>query len=821
MADAADRTVGAGDDPSSLDRTAWSNARTTLAARWLLLATAFAPFLFVRGVYFPYVTSRALLFRLLVGLAGLVFLWQALVRDVEVGDGRDPLLWALIAWAGVGLLAAFFSPATHHALFGGMERMWGVTQWVHLLLFYFLARVYFGGAWWARFLRTTLLVSVAVGLYGLGQLVVAHGVGPWWSAPVLGSAPTNVASTLGNTGYLSIYGLVHVAVAGIVWARSGGGWRAFAALAAVVNAVSVVLGGSRAATVGAIAGVLLAAALWAWTAWRRGAVSGGRLAAGAGGVVLAVAAARGLGLLPPLAELPLVGRLAGLSEGTAVIRRRLLAWEAGWEGVLARPLTGWGVENFHLVFQRFGDPEFYRTGQPFNWDRAHNVLVGSLAGAGALGALAYGAFWVAAGDRVRRAWKDRALAPGPAALITLGVAGSFVYLLFWFEDHNSFFVLLALLAWARFETAGGPVLRLGAVREAGAARRRRLRVGVLGALVVAGGLHAVRTFEVARAARLVSLARNARSAEAAVERFETAGELDVPQHRDVAIQYADFVRRSGRGAYESLRRGRGGELFVRAVVGAETAVNRALHRTPGDGVLLLSRSYVGIGAYMGTRSAEAYDLAVESVEEAIRIAPDRLHYYLALASHQSAAGQPTEAIATLDRGIGRYAAFARLYRYRSRAHGEAGRPGPAYRDLRRSLWLEGEERGTDEIRRTAEAEAAAGRPSRAADLLADWAAARYYPGLWSELDRPDRRAFLREVGLADRIDSGRNRGYVIDGGELYLFVLWHRWARAAGDTAGARLAVETALEGLSGTQRTERLRPTLRTLLPAGGSEAP
>lgn len=818
--------TSASSGPAEAGRTAWSSAPSTALARYLLLGTVFVPFVFYRGVFFPYVTTRALVFRVLVELAGLVFLWQLLVREVEVADGRDPVVWALLAWLAAGLLSAVLSPATHHSLYGSMERMWGVSQWAHLFLFYLLVRTYFDRTWWAKFLRATLMVSVAVGLYALMEFGLARAPSWLWGIPGVGGAPTEFGSTLGNSGYLAAYALVHLVVAGAVFRRGGAGWRAFAVAAAGINVVSFAFGGSRALLLGVGAGAVVAAALWLWIAGREEGreVPWRSLGLGAGGAALVLVAARASGLLPPFAELPVVGRLAELGEGPAVIRRRLVAWEAGLEGFLERPLTGWGVENFHLAFDRFADPEFYRTGTPFKWDRAHNVLVGALAEAGVLGAAAYGALWAAAAARVRSSWREEVLGRSLAALVTLGFVASALYLLVWFGDQNSFFLLLALLAWVRFEgrdgAGAGEAVRMGAVRPPRVPRRVWLRRGVLVAVLLLGGAAVWRATNTWRAARLIVQGRTARGAEEAVQIYETARRLRVPQHRDVATRYAAFVDRWGRGASSSLRQGQDRELFQRAVVGAESAVNRALSRAPSDQRLLVSRAELAIGAYAGTGAEKAWNLAEESLGGAIRIAPDRLHYYGRLASYQWSTERREEARATLERGIGRYPAYPGLYRRRSLLHRLEGRRDSAVLDLRRSLWLEGDRKrreiGSDDPRRLAEAEAGAGRPGRAADLLADWAAGRYEPALWRELERPERRAFLEEVGLAEEVRPSSSDEYPIAPGDLYLFVRWHRYARAAGDTAQARLAIEAALDGLSETNRTARLREDLLGLADSG-----
>jgi len=84
--------------------------------------------------------------------------------------------------------------------------------------------------------------------------------------------------------------------------------------------------------------------------------------------------------------------------GEGTVRGRLVVWETGWQGFLDRPWLGWGPENFNLVFARhynpcIGSPEC--SGE--NWfDRAHNMIIDTLAETGIAGLLSYIALFTAA-----------------------------------------------------------------------------------------------------------------------------------------------------------------------------------------------------------------------------------------------------------------------------------------------------------------------------------------------------------------------------------------------------------------------------------------
>ena len=68
-------------------------------------------------------------------------------------------------------------------------------------------------------------------------------------------------------------------------------------------------------------------------------------------------------------------------------------WEAGLEGFAARPVLGWGPENFGAVFGRFASG-YGATAKPH--DRAHNKLVEVAATTGGLGLAVWLALWTTA-----------------------------------------------------------------------------------------------------------------------------------------------------------------------------------------------------------------------------------------------------------------------------------------------------------------------------------------------------------------------------------------------------------------------------------------
>ena len=71
---------------------------------------------------------------------------------------------------------------------------------------------------------------------------------------------------------------------------------------------------------------------------------------------------------------------------------RFAIWHMAFEGLLARPITGWGQEGFNYVFNKYYDPTLW--GQEQWFDRAHDVFLDWLVAGGVPALLLFLALFV-------------------------------------------------------------------------------------------------------------------------------------------------------------------------------------------------------------------------------------------------------------------------------------------------------------------------------------------------------------------------------------------------------------------------------------------
>ena len=372
------------------------------------------------------------------------------------------------------------------SLWSNYERMMGLFDTAHwLLLIVLMAAMFRSWAQWRVLLNVNLAVGTTMALLGLSERFAFGPVidtFPFLAGPQ-GAPSARLGVTLGNPTYVGAYFLVNSIIAvgmlGYSYLRprdssapravgrrrrqSRGAaadsvvstevlLRVFWALAAVLGLTMILLSGTR----GALFGLTAAVACFAvsYMLW-------GRLPvikyACAGVAVLGLVLAGGLTLgrdTPAVESLAkrsvMVDRITRIGPNDASIRGRLDSTRLGLRGVAARPLTGWGPENFTVAYDRYLTPEIVGNAAA-SFDQAHNKLVEELTTKGAIGFLAYMAIWVyGAFVLVRRARAQATHEQLFTLVVGAALAGYFAQNLFLFDTPGTIVQFILLVAFVTY-----------------------------------------------------------------------------------------------------------------------------------------------------------------------------------------------------------------------------------------------------------------------------------------------------------------------------------------------------------------------------------
>lgn len=775
-------------------------------ARASLLAVALVPLLYVPDFMLPYVVPRAILMRAGVAVGAGLLVWTAGTGRWSPADWRDPILLSLAALTLVAAVSSFAAASPHHGLFGNFERMWGTLQWAHLTVFYVLLRTFHGNREWRLYLRLSVYAAVGVAAFTMFEHAAES------AYPIL--VPQSTVSTLGNSGYVGGYLLLAAGATVLVSIRSQKAVRSAAWRLAILAlfGLAVAFTGNRAGPLGAVLGGGAGTVLYLTN-------RGGRWKATAtwiGATLLAIGSAlAALWLMAPdvFRSLPVLRSLVDIDPSTGSLAGRLGAWEAGIEGFLHRPLLGWGPENFELSYDRFVDPAMHRlrlnqlAPGSLEFDRAHNVLIGTLAETGAIGLTAYIGLWASIFVVALKGYTEGELSAAEAGALLAAFLGYFAYLQFWFEDHSSAVLLITLLAYLRHRRTGQRLFRSGNPEQRSVGQA--FLWGTAGLGIVTLGLWA--NGRTALAARQMADAHGAGELGQKVRLYEEARRLEVREQRSVATEYAAAMGRLGVESAPALRTSDSlRAIYSRGVEGADRALAPVAARNPMAASVDAARGRLATGAALVFARDGVRVTARRSLRSAIQKSPGLLENRHYLASVEALFGNREAARDELRGALAVYDGYGRTYYLMSRMTG-GDTDSVSLSWLRRSFWLDFYPEDHAYLRRTAEVLLKRGEAGRAERLFTAYVASRYLPGL-RERDDPfaaERKRFFRDLD-AEVAPAGRERRpYAITSRDLPFLAMWIRAAAAAGRCDRAVTAAQVLLNGLSEAERTASLRPVL------------
>jgi len=360
---------------------------------------------------------------------------------------RSPLLIAIAAYIVVRLVAGFFGENAGESFWGDQMRMTGTIFWLHVLVLLALIAVFFS--------RETIRRLVAwAAAFGGGVAALA-----WLTRlanifPELG-VEGRLFGTFGNPIFFANFLVIQVFLALFLVVEARGWRKPLWAAIALLDAVTLFFTESRGALLGLLAGLVIfffgAVFLGRDRKLRWVATGGAVLFSGVLAMLFVFRAS------PFLTSVPAVSRLAGFEFSqilTGTGTTRILFWKIAWRGFLARPLLGWGPENFDIVFDRFYNPKLVHFSFYETWaDRPHNTILETLATTGLLGVAAYLSIFVVAGYLLVRGMqrKNIGIAHGFAimgALAAFLAAGAFS-----FETPGALMLLFLFFAWVTIATA--------------------------------------------------------------------------------------------------------------------------------------------------------------------------------------------------------------------------------------------------------------------------------------------------------------------------------------------------------------------------------
>src|SRR3989304_9249623 len=166
------------------------------AIKFGVYAVLFLSLVVLSQFFFPFVTSKAFLFQIIIEIIFALYLVLA-IQNASFRPKKSLLFLAVGAYFGAIFLSTLFGVDVSRSFFGNYERMWGFFQLAHFFLFFIiLAGVFKSRDEWNKLIRVALF---------FGALSMAVGLVQFFYPLVYGGGVSRASSITGNTSFFASY----------------------------------------------------------------------------------------------------------------------------------------------------------------------------------------------------------------------------------------------------------------------------------------------------------------------------------------------------------------------------------------------------------------------------------------------------------------------------------------------------------------------------------------------------------------------------------------------------------------------------------------
>ena len=336
-----------------------------------LFAIPFLTLYVENDYFFPYITGKNFLFRIIVEI--ILAAWAVLaLYDARYRPKFSWILGTFGILVTVMLVANLQAEHVLTAMWSNFERMDGYVTLIHVFgYFVVLGSMLQTPKAWSYFLHTTVVVAGIVALQGLSQL---------------SGGTTRVDSTLGNAAYMAVYMLFHIFFLFYLFIQTKvTPYRVVYVLLAALFMFVLLQTGTRGTAIGLVTGSIAMVGYIGLFGARFQQARKYALGALVGIILLSAGfiAARDTAFIQGS---PALSRVANIDLGSD-LRIRSIIWGMSLEGIKEKPLLGWGQGNFNYVFNEQYDGRLYLQEQWF--DRVHNIAFDWLIAGGIIGFVSY------------------------------------------------------------------------------------------------------------------------------------------------------------------------------------------------------------------------------------------------------------------------------------------------------------------------------------------------------------------------------------------------------------------------------------------------
>ncbi|MEN9337871.1 MAG: hypothetical protein RIQ41_185 [Candidatus Parcubacteria bacterium] len=223
------------------------------------------------GLYFPFISGKNFIFRILVEVA--FFSWVVLaLKDASyrLSIRKSPILIAYSIFMGVLLLADIFGVDPFRSFWSNFERMEGYVAHLHFFAYFVvLSAMLRSAADYSKAFTALVVSNVLVLIFGFGQLLGAPGYFFSTHFPNIAAffaehfpihmSENRLDATIGNSAYFAIYCLMFMCILTLLWVqRTHSPVRFIYPTLIALNLIALFYTGTRGTQIGLVVGLLVA-----------------------------------------------------------------------------------------------------------------------------------------------------------------------------------------------------------------------------------------------------------------------------------------------------------------------------------------------------------------------------------------------------------------------------------------------------------------------------------------------------------------------------------------------------------------------------------
>ncbi len=403
-----------------------------------LLIVPFIPLYIAAGLFFPFITGKAFLFR---GIVELVFAaWLILIAFYKEFRPKKNNLLCIAIFIAVVTLATVVGINPLRSFWSNFERMEGLVMYIHLFAYFLVLGNVFKKKDWFWMFNAFIASGLIEGCYGVLQKIGKI------ASPQGGN---RIDGTIGNPAYLAAFMMFVAAFCVYLFLKTKNvSGRIYYAASGLFSLLIIYFTATRGPVLGIFIALILAGAGYLF--FKKIETENDKkikkaLLWSLVGLVLVAGLIYGFKNVGFIKNNPTLSRLTNLSFSDTTITSRFSIWQMSWKGFLEKPLLGWGPENYVVVFSKYYTPEMWKQ-EPW-FDRSHNIVFDWLINAGILGLLSYLSIFFFASRELYKNYQNKKISFEELILVLGLFVAYFFQNLFVFDNIATYISFFAILAW--------------------------------------------------------------------------------------------------------------------------------------------------------------------------------------------------------------------------------------------------------------------------------------------------------------------------------------------------------------------------------------